>query len=46
MQINPLFIQSVFALLFGTRELNKMIRKVENVNIYWPVEERDDPAHG
>lgn len=50
MQINPLFISpwitQVFALLFGAHELNKIIRKVENVNIYWPVEERDDPALG
>lgn len=50
MQINPLFISlwiiQVFALLFGARELNKIIRKVENANVYWPVEERDDPSHG
>lgn len=50
MQINPLSISlwiiQVFALLFGARELNKIIRKVENVNVYWPVEQRDDPSHG
>lgn len=28
------------------RELNKIIRKVENVSVYWPVEKRDDPSHG
>lgn len=48
MQINPLFISPVNSsrLLFGARELNKIIRKVENVNVYWPMEERDDPSHG
>lgn len=46
MQINLLFMHSVFALLCGACELNEIIRKVENMNIYWPVEERDDPAHG
>lgn len=50
MQINPFFISlwiiQAFALLFGVRELNKIIRKVENVDIYWPVEERGDPALG
>ncbi len=44
MQINPLFISlwiiPAFALLFGARRLNKIIRKVENVSIYWPLEER------
>lgn len=47
MQINPLSISlwkiQVFALLF---EMNKIIRKVENVNVYWPVKQRDDPSHG
>lgn len=50
MQINPLFISvwiiQVFALLFEARKLNKIIRKVENVSVYWPVEKRDDPSHG
>lgn len=50
MQINPLFISlwiiRAFALLFGARELNKIIRKVQNANVYWAVGKRDDPAHG
>lgn len=31
----PLWIIQVFALLFGARELNRIIRKVENVDVYW-----------
>lgn len=51
MQINPLFVfpannSHFHTFVWGPWAKQNHIRKLENVDIYRPVEERDDPVHG